>query len=449
MSSMRIKGMMAENFKRLELVNLEFADNGVIVISGGNGAGKSSVIDAIIATLFGKGAAPKTPIRKGADKATLQVILEEGGDFEYGDLTVSKTFTDPADRSKQRLTVKSNGGGSYSQNTLHDLFGDLTLDPSAFIAMSGKERREVLLKSVADLSIDLDESAAQRKRLYDERTDINRDVKRSESQIAGMDKPEEGLPDEVQSSRDILEKIEKVDAVRTGVVDIDNEIATTENNIGDIGLTIIHLDERITALINEKENAIAKRGELIAESVDLKNNRDGAPTLDSLDEQRNLLKSEIETIEETNAKIRAAEQYILTEEDLTRTKMRSKHLTENIEQIDAATSKALTNATFPLEGLSLEDEDITFKGLSFDDACTSDQVKIAAAIAIAQNPKAKFIFLKNGNILDPENLRILNDYAVEKDFQIVMEYVVTGPENAVGFYIEEGEIVEIKPSKVS
>jgi hypothetical protein len=264
-----------------------------------------------------------------------------------------------------------------------------------------------------------------------------------------MDKPEEGLPGEVQSSSDVLEMIAGVDGEISVVKKINEDIADTESDIGCIDNEIDKLRSQIASFESAKKTAMNEREDATNRVAELKKQSVDAPTISSLNERRDSFKSDLDNIEQINEKIRVAEQYLVTEERLACAKMEGEHLTEKIKQLDTLKSDALANATFPLDGLSITDDDIVFKSLSFDDACTSDQIKIAAAIAIAQNPKAKFIFLKNGNILDPENLRILNDYAVEKDFQIVMEYVVAGPENAVGFYIEEGTIVETKPSKAS
>src|SRR4051812_23810439 len=80
---MKIVRFTAENFKRLSLV--EITPTGEIVeVSGKNGAGKSSVLDAIDVALRGMEVAPRKPIKTGAEEARIMVDL--------GELVVTRTF---------------------------------------------------------------------------------------------------------------------------------------------------------------------------------------------------------------------------------------------------------------------------------------------------------------------------------------------------------------------
>src|ERR1700685_2299474 len=71
---LRIYELRAENFKRLSAITIR-PDGSVIVISGRNGQGKTSAIDAIAVAIGGKKAAPAEPIRKGQDKAEINLDL--------------------------------------------------------------------------------------------------------------------------------------------------------------------------------------------------------------------------------------------------------------------------------------------------------------------------------------------------------------------------------------
>jgi recombinational DNA repair ATPase RecF len=71
---MKIVNRKAENFKKLVAVEISFTDNNVIV-TGKNGAGKSSVLDAIWWALSGKKHIQDKPIREGQTKAMIRLDL--------------------------------------------------------------------------------------------------------------------------------------------------------------------------------------------------------------------------------------------------------------------------------------------------------------------------------------------------------------------------------------
>lgn len=71
---MTITSFQASNFKKLTAVAIS-PDGAVTVLSGDNGAGKSSILDGIEATLTGKDALPEKPIRDGATKGHTETVL--------------------------------------------------------------------------------------------------------------------------------------------------------------------------------------------------------------------------------------------------------------------------------------------------------------------------------------------------------------------------------------
>ena len=64
---MKILRFQAENYKKLSVVEITPEGN-VVIISGKNGAGKSSVLDGIESALCG-GKMPKKPIKDGEVRA--------------------------------------------------------------------------------------------------------------------------------------------------------------------------------------------------------------------------------------------------------------------------------------------------------------------------------------------------------------------------------------------
>src|ERR1700727_1620012 len=68
---MRILQFAVENFKRIRIVEI-VPTKRVTQLTGKNGQGKTSVLDALWALFAGKKGIPEKPVRRGADKSRLR-----------------------------------------------------------------------------------------------------------------------------------------------------------------------------------------------------------------------------------------------------------------------------------------------------------------------------------------------------------------------------------------
>src|SRR5690242_20109026 len=98
----KIVRLEASNVKRLRAVAIE-PDGSLVVVSGRNGQGKSSVLDAIWMALGGKKAFPRRPVREGAEEATIRLELDE--------LVVERRIKPTGDTT---LAVSSRDGARYN-----------------------------------------------------------------------------------------------------------------------------------------------------------------------------------------------------------------------------------------------------------------------------------------------------------------------------------------------
>ena len=87
---MRILRLEAENFKKLVAIDITPTGD-IIHITGKNGAGKSSVLDCIVALLCGEKAIEAVPVRKGQKKGKIKAEL---GTIDMGEYTVTRSFTE-------------------------------------------------------------------------------------------------------------------------------------------------------------------------------------------------------------------------------------------------------------------------------------------------------------------------------------------------------------------
>ena len=202
-----VLGLFAQNVKRLRVVNILPAETGLVKVAGNNGAGKSSTLDAIVMALGGKDAQPDVPIRQGAARAKVVVDL--------GALRVTRTWTE----KETYLTVERRGEKgklAKPQDVLDSLIGaGLGFDPLEFIERLKPAQQVSALLGLLKLSEDPRALDVQRKKAYDERTLLNREIKVLDLKLAGLPEPAENVPDDEVSVGDLTaEHARLVDALR-------------------------------------------------------------------------------------------------------------------------------------------------------------------------------------------------------------------------------------------
>jgi len=403
----KILDMQIKNFKAIKAARIT-PDGNIIPISGKNGQGKSSVLDAITAALTGtdKRTTPK-PIRDGEEYA--EIVLETD------ELIVTRRFTHGKPSS---LVVESQDGAKYpkAQAKLNDLLGQLSLDPFAFTRLSDKEQRETLLDLI-DLPFDPKQLDEQRKSLFEHRTDVGRQAK-----AIGEVEVDPDLPAEETSAAELIEQIQAAN-------DNERKRADIEQHIAKIFARREHIKEQIEAL--ERELASTYKQETAA-----------LQELDSMPDPVDVdsLQQQLENIEHTNYAIRANNEARARQAEREGLDQQYKDLTEAIAKLDAQKQQGLEQAELPVEGLSFDENGITYNGIPFKQANSAAQIEISVAMAMALSPKLRVIRIAEGSLLDDDSLQIIADMADKHDYQIWIETVSNG--DGAGIVIEDGEIKE-------
>ena len=400
---MKIIKFTAENLKRLRAVEIT-PDGTVQVITGRNAAGKSSVLDAIWLALGGGAASKSTakPIRDGQDRASVQLDL--------GDLVVRRAWVG----DKTTLTVTAADGAKYSspQGVLDSLVGRLSFDPLEFTRLSAGNQVAALL-DIVDIGVDIGELAANRERAYSERTEIGRQVKSFEGQLAGFGEPIEGVPDVEVSVSELLAQYRQADdanrAHQTALRDQARETG------------------RVTSL--RSQLAAAEQNLAVAQSL-----LDASPEIPDLD----YIQAQIDSAEDVNAGVRAnaARDQVLW--GLAKVRGESDQLTRAIAAIDQAKADALAGATFPVDGLGFDDNGVTYRGVPFSQASSAEQIRVSLAMAMSLNPKLRVIRILDGSLLDADNMALIAGMAAAGDYQVWIERV--SDDTGVGVVIEDGQV---------
>ncbi len=427
---MRIVALSASNFKRLRAVEIR-PHGPVTEIRGRNGAGKSSVLDAIWSALGGADAAPGRPIREGADSATITLDL--------GDLVVTRRFL-PSGNSP--LTVAQQNGARFPspQAVLDKLIGRISFDPLEFTRMRPKDQLDTLRQFVA-IDVDLNGIADKRAMLYAERTDVNREAQALRGKAAGIEVSAD-LPAPVDTGL-LMAEVSRASESNQEIERERARRASVEQQIERQRMDAIKLRARRKALLQEARKLWGDIRDLEGDRTALLGQMSALPPMpDPIDTAA--LAVEIGEAQRINAAIAERDRRAGIEAEADRLEARSKVLTEAIDRCDQQKAEAIGRAEFPVEGLGFGDGEVLYRGLPFDQASQAEKIRVSVGIAMAANPGIKVLCCRDGSLLDDDSLRILSEVVADGGYQLWLEKVAdeAGP---AGILIEDGAVV-VAPS---
>lgn len=424
---MKIIKLTCENIKKLRAV--EITPTGELVeITGRNGSGKTSILDSIWWALAGTKHIQAVPIRTGADKARIKLDL--------GELVVERRFTSRG----STLTAEKADGARYTspQSILDALLGALTFDPLAFVNQDPREQFDALRK-IVPLEVDVDELDSFNKRDFDARTEINRKAKQLRAQAEGIVVPEK-LPAEAIDTAALKDRMgvaskvnEEIMAERGGRALVASKIDNAVREAGQHTVEAAELRERATKLETKAQ-------ELLGKAMKGREALENEPQLrDPVDVD--VLRRELDAAEVVNRGIEQRARRTELSRQAGLLELQGRDLTAMMETREIVKDEAIKAAPMPVPGLSFGDGIVTYEGVPFDQAETSAQIRVGVAIAMAANPKLRVIRIKEGSLLDQDNLALIAGMAREHDYQVWIERVDTS--GKIGIVIEDGAVVAV------
>jgi DNA repair exonuclease SbcCD ATPase subunit len=411
---MRIIHLRSENVKRIKAVDITPTGD-VIVISGKNEQGKTSTLDAIWLALQYRAASRNNPdpLRNGEKKGTVELDL--------GDYLVTRKFTP----SGTTLEIKTPDGSKISspQKLLDGMIGDMSFDPWVFSRKSVKEQRDMLgdvLYTITGGKVDLADFEQRHKKAFDERADANREKKRLTTLLTNIKPPTDAEPTLELSVTDLTQSI--TDAV------------TLNARTKKLTETDARLKEKILSLEQQLAAAKEQRSLVISELEDL-------PDVPDIE----FLKEQLQNIETHNRRAREIQDYGKIRKSLRNIEEQIVKLNNSMELIDIEKAEALEKSPLPVKGLMVTAEGIMVlneEGLPvpFCQASAAQRLRISLGIAMAANPKLRIIRIADGSLLDDGNMKIVEEMAQDKDFQVWIEYASRNDNDRMGVYIEDGTV---------
>lgn len=417
----KIVQLTAENVKRLTAVEIN-PDGNVVIVGGKNGAGKSSVLDAIEYALGGKGRLPGRPIRDGTDQATIEVHLDGQPPLHV------------------KRTIKANGGGQLSvtsvdgmkaqspQTLLNDLCGAISFDPLEFVRMEPKKQVETLRELAGMDFSKLDEGAAD---AFADRTLLNRSAATLKVKLDNIIRSEEhgteevsvaGLMQELSRRRKVNEDNERA---RVAMVASGESVEEHHKAVRDL--------ERLLADARDKlDVALAKDEQTTRICEGLK------------DEDLAEVEEKIGQAEEINSEVRANQEYVKMSKEFEALSQQKDQATKRLDEIKEEKARLLKDAKWPIDGLGFTATGVSYNGLPFEQASSSEQLRVSVAIGGALKPEVRVLLVRDGSLLDEDSLAMMIDLANEMEMQVWLERV--GTEGPCSVVIEDGHVREEVPA---
>lgn len=401
----KINELLIENVKRVKAVQFEPSADGLTIIGGRNGQGKTSVLDAIAWALGGNNYKPSVPERDGAlVPPNLHIELSNGLIVERKGKNSTLKVTDP-------------NGNKSGQQLLNEFVSTLALDLPKFINGSDKDKADSLLKilGIGDVLAQLDVKENQ---LYAQRTEVGRIADRKKKAADEMPMYP-NVPKEPVSATELIKEQQEILA-RNGENERKRQDAARYERI--LTNAQIAFDEAKAALQKAEQDCLTAR-----KSAE-----------DLHDESTAELEKNLAEIEALNIKIRANSTKEAAEVEANNLQQEYDGLTGQIESVREERSKLLDSAELPLPGLSVKDGKLIYNNMPWDGMSGSDQLKVATAIVRKLNPQCGFVLMDKLEQMDLETLREFGAWLKQEGLQVIATRVSTGDECSI--IIEDGMV---------
>lgn len=399
----KITSLELENIKRIKAVQISPTETGLTVIGGKNGQGKTSVLDAIMWILGGERYRPSEPKREGSVTPP------------YGKITLSNGLVVERKGKNSDLKVIDPSGNRAGQQLLNEFISQFALDLPKFMNGNNKEKADTLLQviGVGDKLYELDQ---QEKELYNQRRTIGQIADQKKKYAAELPVYPD-VPAEPISATELIKEQQEILAING------------ENQ---------RKRQRLAKLQSEADTLRGQIEELLAKQAKIHSDLEIAQmdAKDLQDQSTAEIEKSIADIEEINRKVRMNLDKEKAETEAQEYTNKYEAHTERIEAVRKERANLLDGANLPLEGLSVEDGELTYKGFKWDNLSGADQMKVGVAIVRKLNPKCGFVLLDKLEQMDLDTLQEFSAWLKQEGLQVIATRVSTGDECSI--IIEDG-----------
>ncbi len=392
----KIQRFEIENVGKVRRLKCEL-HGGSAIFAGAPNVGKTTILETIQYLITGRKTDrfdPEKMVRRGAEKAEAEMLLRNDDGHAF---TCRMVVKDGKPALKVVGVKKSEDGYMrLRRDDVKDFIHTIGLDLNAFRLLKPKEQVDKLLESLG-LKEKLDALNEERERAYNERRDINRDIKNLNGEIDAFEPLPPDLPADFIDETLLLKRIQAAHVIMAQVQTLQEKIKEARENI-------VKLEAQLGDI-----SAFESPKKLEADLI--------------------LAQTTNRAIEERERRARKYERL----EDLVD---KAGDLTARIAEIDSEKTGVLEAAKLPIRGLGFGDEGITLHGNPLINEGESMQLRtvfaLAAAIlnAPAEKPKIRVLTLDGGESIGKSGVQECLGLAKEYNVPLLLTYVSE----------EEGEI---------
>lgn len=463
---MKISKIVIKDIYGISQVTL---DGKSVELTGTNGAGKSSVLDAIKLALTNN-SNRKTIVRNGEKEGTIYIETDTGLKIDR------RKRTDKADYK----SVKDEFGNEINspETFLKEIFTPLQLEPVEFLSMPEKEQNKLLLNLIefdrkkeeyitekfgnpitwVDYSNSileiLNEIQDKDGKFYLDREEINRNIRAGNAVIADIAK---NIPDkydaekwrnytlsdkyeELSKLKNYNEKIDRSKAYQEDynnkVKSLDNELQAKLSQINELKAAqkyekelqletlkskIALLEKDIEGLDSKFENSInTARSEYNTEIAKLDENIKVANEWASKEKYNTeLLENELKSAEEMKSHLNEYDRMREKQVQVENLQQQSQALTDKIELARKLPGEILETAKIPVKNLTVKDGIPLVNGLPINNLSEGEKLQLCVDVSLSDENNLKLILIDGTEKLSEENRNKLYKICKEKGLQII------------------------------
>ena len=463
---MKISKLKIENLYGIEQLEL---DGKSIELTGTNGAGKSSVLDAIRLALTNN-SKRKYIVKNGETEGRVLVKLDDG-------ITIDRKKR--TNKSDYKSVKDENGNEINSPETfLKDIFTPLQLEPVEFLSMSEQEQNRILLNLIEfnrdkkeyvaekfgeipswvnydDSIIEiLNQIQAKEGQYYQTREDINRQIRGGLAIINDIakdipenydeskwrnytlsDKYEElnklkdynnkidrsieyksnyentvnGLKGKLDSNLSIINnnKADRKKAIETNIMELKNKIALLEKDLENVDNDFLIDENKAKA---EYDQEVAK----LSENIKIANEW-------ASKEKQNTetLENELKIAEEMKGHLNEYDRMVDMQTKVENLRQTSEALTNKIELARTLPGSILKEVNIPVKNLTVEDGIPLVNGLTISNLSEGEKLMLCVDVTLSNPNTLKLILIDGVEKLSETNRNELYKICKEKGLQII------------------------------
>ena len=433
---MKISKITISNILGIEAMEINPTGN-IIEVTGGNGKGKTSVMNAIKDTL---GLSEYSTLLRNGEKKGKTVL-------EFGDLQVSKTYNEKG----STLAVKGRVAGTDSYSTISapaklikGIVSPNSVDPVRLLMASNKELVNAVLEALP-MEVDPDSISAItgnscdiekgqhalvviskfQAMITEKRKDVNRQAK--EAKIT-QEQLSDTLPAIIPNTDTITDAIAEnqvvIDRARSNARSAKRKVGQNWNTLRNdylssidcLNTQISELTEDLREINSEFKRDAEEAEQSIEDAYDFELDKANDATSAITELQQEL--STIGAIAKTQENIAGYAKTVNTRV------AESEKYSKQLKQFQAYKEELCQD--LPIEGLELTDGKLSMNGVPFETLNTAARIGLVIELAKLTSGKLGIVMLDNSEMLDSGTYAPLIEAATATDIQSVVARVTEG-----------------------